>query len=169
MLLSDARRLLQSAPLNKTHPQTWADLGCGDGLFTRALERLLPAGSQIYGVDRTKRTLPEPLRFIQANFEQDDLPLTRLTGILMANSLHYVRDKEALLRKLKGYMPGEGLFLIVEYDTMKANPYVPYPIDFAHLEALFGKAHVGQAVRLEDRPSAFGKVQMYAAAILVTV
>jgi precorrin-6B methylase 2 len=31
---------------------TWADLGAGDGTFTRALARLLGPNSRIYAVDR---------------------------------------------------------------------------------------------------------------------
>ncbi len=38
-------------------PQTWADLGCGEGLFTYALSTLLPKGSQIYAVDQRSHIL----------------------------------------------------------------------------------------------------------------
>jgi len=36
---------------------TWADLGAGDGTFTRALARLLGLNSRIYAVDRDAQAL----------------------------------------------------------------------------------------------------------------
>lgn len=54
----------------------------------------------------------------------------------MANSFHYIKDKPALLLKLKNYLKPEGKF-IIEYDTMKSNPWVPYPIDYLRLRELF--------------------------------
>jgi ubiquinone/menaquinone biosynthesis C-methylase UbiE len=35
----------------------WADLGCGDGIFTCALYTLTQPGAEIYGVDRDRRAL----------------------------------------------------------------------------------------------------------------
>ena len=39
-------------PVVSTRPGTWADLGCGDGVFTLLLAELLPPGSNVYAVDR---------------------------------------------------------------------------------------------------------------------
>ena len=38
---TDAIRLLATPHLDARTPQTWADLGCGDGVFTRARASLL--------------------------------------------------------------------------------------------------------------------------------
>jgi len=41
MKSEDAVSLINSEEILKTHPQTWADLGCGTGLFTIALTEIL--------------------------------------------------------------------------------------------------------------------------------
>ena len=38
---------------------TWADVGAGDGTFTRALVQLLPPGSRVYAVDTDAKALRE--------------------------------------------------------------------------------------------------------------
>src|SRR4051794_35402705 len=107
MTLREAIGLIDAASpfLQHLQPQYWADLGCGAGLFTEALTHLLPAQSTVYGVD-TKPTLRQTDHIIPiiADFIKDDLPLRDLDGILMANSLHYVKGKPALLQKLDNYM-----------------------------------------------------------------
>ncbi|HEY8967943.1 MAG TPA: class I SAM-dependent methyltransferase [Puia sp.] len=149
----------------------WADLGCGSGLFTTALAQVLPEGSTVYGVD-TNPTVrrqdsssdrPASIIPIRADFVKDPLELPKLHGILMANSLHYVKDKPALIKKLRSYMQEESLFLIVEYDTDKPVPtWVPYPISYDSLTRLF-KDYTTQ--KLGQRPSAYGRANMYAALV----
>jgi trans-aconitate methyltransferase len=90
--------------------QRWADLGCGEGTFTGALFHLLPAGSEIRAVDRQIQRLNIPVNFTMANFETDDLKLAGLDGIMMANSLHYIRDKKKLIAKLEAYFQELRLF-----------------------------------------------------------
>ncbi len=164
-------------------PQYWADLGCGSGLFTTALAQLLPPGSTIYGVDThptiRQQTIPARQQSlpptqpapgaptsiipIRANFVKDPLELPLLHGILMANSLHYVKDKPALIQKLKTHMHPGSPFLIVEYDTDRPVPiWVPYPISYDSLTHLF-KDHTIQ--KSGERPSAYGRANMYAAVI----
>jgi trans-aconitate methyltransferase len=146
-------------------PQRWADLGCGSGTFTAALLHLLPAGSQIEAIDRQRQQLNIPVGFTMANFETDDLKLTALDGILMANSLHYVRDKKKLIGKLEAYFSGSRNFLIVEYDTDSANPWVPYPLSFSSLTTLFNELDYQQITKLTERPSAYNRAKIYAALI----
>ena len=55
----------------------------------------------------------------------------------MANSLHYVKNKTDLLKKIKTCLNANGCFLIVEYDMEAANRWVPYPISFSSLTKLF--------------------------------
>jgi len=146
MNADDAVKLIEKG-ITTTQLQRWADLGCGNGMFTNALASLLPAGSKVIAVDKERQNLPN---FIQADFIDDDLQLGPLDGILMANSLHYVKDKSPLLRKFN--IPK---FLIIEYDTTRSNPWVPYPISYANLEQL--AAGIGyDVIRLATQPSRFG-------------
>jgi len=98
MQQSDTIALIKNAVTSK-QPQRWADLGCGSGTFTFALNGILSAGSHITAIDKQLQKLP--LDFYKADFEKDDLPLSGLDGILMANSFHYVRDKQKLIKKTR--------------------------------------------------------------------
>lgn len=163
-------------------PMHWADLGCGDGTFTFALAHFLPPGSTVEAIDlRTtikRQTTANGVTILprKADFVKDELGLSGLDGILMANSLHYVRDKAALLQKLKGQfrvsgqLPSagdrvvvHGAFLLVEYDTDRATPvWVPYPLSFAAASTLLSAAGWDRIYRLGTRPSAFGRSNLYA-------
>lgn len=145
-----ARTLL--APVVSSSADTWADLGCGDGVFTLLLAELLPPGSDVYAVDRDaaplialRRKLSQVetavnVSTLQADFTQPlDLPL--LDGILMANLLHFVRDKEPVLRQLCDLLRPGGRLVIIEYNTQRGNSAVPYPLDddaFLSLAACVG-------------------------------
>src|SRR6266705_267854 len=97
---------------------TWADLGSGTGAFTLALADLLGPSGHIYSLDKDAGSLREQQRamrsvfpavsveYMNADFTQN-LNLPQLDGILMANSLHYVRQKEPVLGKLRSLLrPG---------------------------------------------------------------
>lgn len=153
---------------NTDHPQQWADLGCGSGLFTAALTQLLPLNSTVYGVD-TKPTLTTNAYNIipmKADFVRDELQLHDLDGILMANSLHYVKDKPGFLEKLRTYIRPGAPFLIVEYDTdIAVSTWVPYPLSFTSLTQLFINYGYPQIQKLGQRPSLYGRSNIYAAFI----
>jgi len=172
-LISPAAPYLQPGQTRTVGSLTrqWADLGCGSGLFTTALAQLLPSGSTVYGVDTNptvRRQAPSSDRPasiipVRADFVKDPLTLPLLDGILMANSLHYVKDKPALIQKLRSYMQEESPFLVVEYDTGQPVPiWVPYPISYHSLTRLF-KDYTTQ--KLGERPSAYGRANMYAALV----
>ncbi|ASZ14760.1 methyltransferase type 11 [Chitinophaga sp. MD30] len=153
-------------------PETWADLGCGTGLFTRALSQLLPPDSTLYAVDKDKNALNAipripgiHLQKVVADFTADTWEGERLDGILMANSLHYVSDQPAFLQRLLQHMQPAAGFLIVEYDTSIANPWVPYPLSYPALQQLFTSQGYQHIQRLGTRPSVYGRPMMYAAYI----
>lgn len=169
ILLKEAISLIDKAIVNQGQPASWADLGCGSGMFTGALSALLEDGSNIFAIDQlphnpqihsAKNTVT--IEYIAANFEKELLSLNLLDGILMANSLHYVSDKKLLLTKLKTYLQPHATFIIVEYDTSHANQWVPYPINKQQLRKLFIEAGFGNCQILGERPSLYGKGNMYA-------
>jgi len=150
----------------------WADLGCGTGLFTQALSRLLTSGSTIHGIDTRsslkRQTTPNGIELIplQLDFVTDDWQLTQLDGILMANSLHYVRDQIDFLSHIKTFVQPNASFLIVEYDTDIAVPtWVPYPLSFSSLQRLFTRAGYTSIQKLGEKPSIYGGGNIYAALV----
>jgi ubiquinone/menaquinone biosynthesis C-methylase UbiE len=158
---------------NKPSPQLWLDLGCGTGLFTLALAANLPSGSKIIAVDKDKNALRKIpaiqndvfIETIVADFESDTLDVNSVDGILMSNSLHYVKDKETLLKKLLLSMKANGIFVIVEYDREASNPWVPYPLTIHAAKALFISLGHSDFHLLNKRKSAFGRYDMYAAIV----
>jgi ubiquinone/menaquinone biosynthesis C-methylase UbiE len=157
MQLPEATELIKGGMSGKK-PQCWADLGCGSGTFTHALKGLLPAGSRLTAIDKAPQRLP--VNFVLADFEKDELPLKRLDGILMANSLHYVADKEKLIKKLEKYFLEHPAFLIVEYDTNRGNRWVPYPLSFDLLNQLFTGLGYTSVSKLSSLPSNLAAVYM---------
>jgi trans-aconitate methyltransferase len=167
----EAVDLLRNAPLAISAPQRWADLGCGTGTFTRALADLLPPGSTIAAMDRDATALKQVseeyvgkrITKHMGDFVIDALPSTDLDGILLANALHFVLDQSDFIHRVSTSLKPSGAFLLVEYDTDTANPWVPHPLSFATLEQLFKACGFASVKRLAERPSAFGRARLYSA------
>ena len=144
----------------------WADLGAGAGAFTLALAELVGEGGSILAVDKDGRSLQEAGRavnrffpgidfnYIQADFTRP-LALPPLDGAVMANSLHFVRDKEPVVRRLMGYLKPEGRFILVEYNADRGNPWVPHPLSYGTWEALAARCGFKHTSFLSSRPSRF--------------
>lgn len=126
---------------------TWADLGSGSGAFTLALADLIGPQGQIYSIDKDRGRLSEQQRAMQASFPAvkvdylaadftQKLDLPALDGIVMANSLHYVRNKEPMLQRIRSYLKPGGRLLVVEYDTDRGNMWVPYPFSYPTWEKM---------------------------------
>ncbi|MBX3238572.1 MAG: class I SAM-dependent methyltransferase [Chitinophagaceae bacterium] len=150
-------------------PEQWADLGCGNGSFTRALAQLLPEKSRIYAVDIIGQDLPATvggvdIYFYQADLVTDPPELPALDGILMANSLHYVDDKKTAIQRLENYFGSNQQFIVVEYDTTVSNPWVPFPISLKGLQQLFLEAGYLNFQKLGEQASRYGG-KLYAALI----
>jgi ubiquinone/menaquinone biosynthesis C-methylase UbiE len=127
-------------------PGTWADLGSGTGAFTLALRELAGPDVEIYSVDQNADVLARQRQQFQKlyhetiiNYIADDfqnVALPPLDGILMANSLHFIKYKESFIDKIKSALKPGGRLLIVEYDTDKGNVYVPHPLSYGKLERI---------------------------------
>jgi SAM-dependent methyltransferase len=170
----DAVDMLADSGIDGLEPTTWADLGCGDGTFTLALADILASGSTIHAMDldaSALRRIPAAHKGVRIVTHRGDFtgvawPFADLDGILMANSLHYISDQSAFIRSCERHMKPPHRFLIVEYDTTAANPWVPYPVSQIRLRALFEGAGYSSIRVLRSRPSVFRRAPLYAAAIV---
>src|SRR6186713_2176851 len=100
MELNTAINLIKTQHLITDTQQVWADLGAGAGLFTQALARYLQPGSTIMAVDKNmgnlrkiKQTGQVIIQTKTADFTSPEFNPRGLSGILMANALHYVKEQ----------------------------------------------------------------------------
>jgi ubiquinone/menaquinone biosynthesis C-methylase UbiE len=176
MELNTAIKLINNPHLNSgtNRPETWADLGCGNGLFTRALATLLTDASTIYAIDKADTFSvgnvasknKTNIIFLKQDIEKQEFDLPPLDGILMANVLHYVKDKEPFLEKLKQISKPDASFLIVEYDTDQPVPYwVPFPVSFDTATQLFQRAGYKKIEKLGSQASLYQHSNLYSTII----
>lgn len=164
MTLSEACELIAYPGIAAGTAVEWADLGCGSGLFSEALLKLTPAGSSVYAVDNHPQDFTEPgIRFIKADFEKESLPLPPVHGIIMANSLHFIKNKLLLLQRLETYLRPEGVFILVEYERGTSNRWVPYPLPFAAAARLFAEAGFSVPEKIAERRSVYSRAKIYSA------
>ena len=137
--IEKARTLLRPG-VPRGEAGVWADLGCGDGIFTAALSSLLCPGSAIYAVDMSRRALRALMRQFAEHYPEAQISVIRadftgalalplLDGVVMANSLHFVAQKRPVLTNVTALLKPAGRLIIVEYDTNRSNYAVPHPLD----------------------------------------
>lgn len=160
----DHVRLLQQAVPDTGG--TWADLGSGDGAFTLALADLLGQTGTIVSVDIDRQALNRQrnamatrfpgasVRYLVADFTRP-LDLSPLDGLVMANSLHFVRDKKPVLRRLLGYLKPASRFVLIEYNADQGNIWVPYPLSYPTWEQLASEVGLKDTRKLASVPSRF--------------
>jgi ubiquinone/menaquinone biosynthesis C-methylase UbiE len=174
MDIKDATALLQSDKINFNGKKMWADLGCGSGTFTKALAHLLQPKNVIHAMDTNQSAVNKiPGLYYQiviqkwlGDFENNQLPFNNLDGILMANAMHYVKDKAAFIKKLQPYLNENHCFIMVEYDIdTPVKTWVPYPLSFKALQKLFTNLGYTSIYKLHERPSIFGRGNIYSAFI----
>jgi ubiquinone/menaquinone biosynthesis C-methylase UbiE len=150
-------------PANVVPGGTWADLGAGAGAFTLALRELAGPAAMIYAVDKDRGALRRlesaqrgsgPLIPLHEDFTRP-LALPPLDGIVMANSLHYYKDKEKLLRHVREFLKPNGTLLLVEYNVDSGNIWVPHPLSFATYLSLAPRAGFSEPRLLATVPSSF--------------
>ncbi|HEY8936315.1 MAG TPA: class I SAM-dependent methyltransferase [Cyclobacteriaceae bacterium] len=173
MNLSTAIHLITKGFDPSDKPQTWADLGCGTGLFTQALASVLSTGSKLYAIDK------EPASLEKVDIKTDGVTLTKVhqdfvhdlpgwgscDGILMANSLHFVSDKLTFMRRIKGTLKPKGKIIVVEYEMENPNAWVPYPIPLLELNELMSNVGFSAVTKLAEEPSVFNPAKLYSALI----
>jgi ubiquinone/menaquinone biosynthesis C-methylase UbiE len=126
----------------------WADLGAGEGAFTLALADLLGPGAHITAVDRDAGALRhlagERFPGVEVETTVGDfahpLGLSSLDGIVMANTLHFVRDKGPVLESVRHMLRPGGRLIVVEYGTDRGNPWVPHPFTFERWQGMAAQA-----------------------------
>ncbi|MEJ2635502.1 MAG: class I SAM-dependent methyltransferase [Calditrichia bacterium] len=144
----------------------WADLGSGGGAFTLALAELIGEAGEIYSVDADTRSLQQQkkafhkmfpgrkVHFLAADFTRP-LDLPKLNGIVMANALHYVKQKEAVIREIRRYLGPGARLILVEYNISKGSFWVPYPIPFPEWKTLAGIAGFSDTRLIGTAPSRY--------------
>ena len=137
----------------------WADLGAGEGAFTFALADLLGPGAQITAIDRDSGALRRLASAAGAQIETAVADFTRplnlsgLDGVVMANSLHFVRDKPQVLAAVRDLLRPGGTLIVVEYETDRGNPWVPHPFSFRTWEDMAANAGFEKTRLLHRHPS----------------
>ncbi len=144
----------------------WAELGSGSGAFTLALAELLGPGGTIHSIDRDAGALRQQARALTERFPavmvhqlvadfSKPLELPPLDGILMANALHFQRDKSGVLGLVRGALRTGGRFVLVEYDTDRGNPWVPYPLSIVTWRSLAADSGFRETREIARVPSRF--------------
>ena len=144
----------------------WADMGSGSGAFTLALAECMGAQGEIYSVDKDGGALkrqqqamhsqyPEvTVHYLTADFTRP-LPLPPLDGIVLANSLHFLSQKDSTLQLLRSYLKPQGRLIVVEYNLDTGNMWVPHPFTYHTWEILARQNGFCHTEKLASRPSRF--------------
>lgn len=155
----------------------WADLGAGTGTFTRAVARLIGPNGHVRAIEPNTASRRELQRLAARALEPGSAPiaaiggdftkpldLSMLSGIIMANALHFVpySDQARVLEQLASYLAPSGGIVVVEYDRTLGNQWVPYPVSIEKFVALCISAGLTAPTVVGRMPSAFGG-NLYAA------
>lgn len=171
--LSTAITLIKNGIPSSALPQIWADLGAGSGLFTKALSTLLPDGSTIYAIDQETKALDNIaltsreilLKKVTIDFVNDPIVAEQLDGVLMANALHFVKDKSAFMEKVQKAIKSSAKIVIVEYDRDTPNPWVPFPISYQSLQRFAVEAGLPSISKIGSTPSKYHGANIYSAVL----
>jgi len=156
-------------PANLLRGGTYADFGAGSGAFTLALREIIGLDGTIYAVDKNRASLNELESAHRARFDTTDrlillakdfsrpLEIPPLDGIVLANSLHFFRNKEKILHLVCEYLKPNGVIIIVEYNVDSGNLWVPYPFTFTTFQLLALRSGFTEPRLLAKIPSRFLK------------
>lgn len=160
----DALALLRAA-VPAAEGEAWADLGAGDGVFTRALAALVGPAGHVFAVDEDDRALSAvrawaasaaaAVTVLRADVTRP-LDLPPLDGVVMANVLHFVADAEAVLPRIVSLLKPGGRFVLIEYEGRRPGPWVPHPVSIARFHQLAAAAGLTEPRVAARRPSRYG-------------
>ena len=149
-------------------PGRWADLGSGEGAFTLALADLLGPGGQVTAVDKRSASLAQLSALVRTQFPRTQLQtlaadftrpldLSGLDGVVMANSLHFIREKEKpeVLARVREMLRPGGRLVMVEYGADRGNLWVPHPFSYPRWEEMAAGAGFAATRLLATVPSRF--------------
>lgn len=71
----------------------------------------------------------------------------------MANSLHFVRDKQPVLEAVHRMLRPGGRLIVVEYGADRGNPWVPHPFTYGSWEKMAARAGFRNTRLLKTIPS----------------
>jgi ubiquinone/menaquinone biosynthesis C-methylase UbiE len=119
----------------------WLELGAGEGAFTLALADVLGPRGRILATDRDGRALRVAEASVRGRFRGIDIETSVLDhthafppgpfdGVLAANTLHFTKDRSAILAAIRESLTPNGRLVVVEYDAERGNPWVPHPFSF---------------------------------------
>jgi SAM-dependent methyltransferase len=151
----------------------WADLGAGGGTLTAALAALLGPTGLIYAVDsddravaglrRLARQLPvsdAAVLALHGDIENlDAIPRlgdALLSGALLANVLHYLPQPERVLAPIAARLVASGRVVVIEYDGVAPNRWVPHPLPRQRLAEVAAAAGLGPPEVVDSRASQYG-------------
>ncbi|GJM42190.1 MAG: hypothetical protein DHS20C20_24720 [Ardenticatenaceae bacterium] len=150
-------------------PQTggvWADFGSGTGAFTLALAECIGFTGQIYSIDQKRGSLRQQeqvmngrfpqhqIKYIVANYTQP-LNLPPLDGAIIANALHFQRNKDSIVQQIYSYLRPGGRLILVEYNVDRGNLWVPHPLSYQTWEIIARRNGFVETQLLATRPSSF--------------
>ena len=149
---------------------TWADFGAGSGTFTRALATLLGQHGQVIAIERDRSalrdlrsltTLPGAATIHVVEGDVANLHLigewatSQLSGALFANVLHFIREPENVLDRLRSFMMPAGRVVVVEYDARTASRWVPYPLPMHRLVEIASAVRLSAPIEIGRRKSRY--------------
>ena len=150
-------------------PGVYADLGAGSGAFTLALRELVGSDSTLYAVNTDRSSLDKLEKAHRARFHSTEnllllpndfsrpLSLSPLDGVVIANSLHFFKDKITILRHVRAWLKPNAPLILVEYNVDKGNLWVPHPLTFETWQTLAPQAGFDTPRLLAKAPSSFLK------------
>ena len=103
---------------------------------------------------RTRFNTTRNLILLPKDFSRH-LDIPPLDGIVMANSLHYFKNKEKILRHVREFLKPNGALLLVEYNVDSGNFWVPHPLTFETFHSLAPRAGFTEPKLLAKVPSRF--------------